>query len=109
MLTMDWEGIGRGYSRLGFAKMGRGRGFSAANLKNFRQFYLVFHKGFREGEIPGEEICYTVCSELSWSHYRHLMRVEDPDARGGVGGIPLHQTRRGGGVPTRRAKDSVLR
>jgi predicted nuclease of restriction endonuclease-like (RecB) superfamily len=58
-----------------------GRGFSAANLKNFRQFYLVFHKGFHEGEICGEEICYTVCSELSWSHYRHLMRVEDPGAR----------------------------
>ena len=58
-----------------------GRGFSLANLKNFRQFYLVFHEGFREGEILKEEICYTVCSELSWSHYRHLMRVEDPDAR----------------------------
>jgi predicted nuclease of restriction endonuclease-like (RecB) superfamily len=58
-----------------------GRGFSSANLKNFRQFYLVFSGGFRDGEIPGDEICYTVCSELSWSHYRHLMRVEKPDAR----------------------------
>ena len=58
-----------------------GRGFSAANLKNFRQFYLVFHEGYREGEIPEEEICYTACSELSWSHYRHFMRVEDKDAR----------------------------
>jgi len=58
-----------------------GRGFSVANLKNFRQFYLVFHEGVREGEIPDEKICYTVCSELSWSHYRHLMRVEDPHAR----------------------------
>jgi len=82
MIIVDWERTERGSSRSGFAKMGGGRGFSAANLKNFRQFYLVFHKGFREGEIPGEEICYIVCSELSWSHYRHLMRVEDPDARG---------------------------
>jgi predicted nuclease of restriction endonuclease-like (RecB) superfamily len=59
-----------------------GRGFSLANLKNFRQFYLVFHEGFGKGEITDEKICYTVCSELSWSHYRHLMRVEDPEARG---------------------------
>ena len=58
-----------------------GRGFSPANLKNFRQFYLVFIHGCREGDIPDSEICYTACSELSWSHYRYLMRVENPDAR----------------------------
>lgn len=58
-----------------------GRGFSAGNLKNFRQFYLVFPKGFDEGEIPDDEIGYTVCSGLSWSHYRLLMRVENPAAR----------------------------
>jgi predicted nuclease of restriction endonuclease-like (RecB) superfamily len=58
-----------------------GRGFSAVNLKNFRQFYLVFPKGYCEGEIPDEEIGYTVCSGLSWSHYRLLMRVENPAAR----------------------------
>ena len=58
-----------------------GRGFSAVNLKNFRQFYLVFPKGYCEGDIPDDEIGYTVCSGLSWSHYRFLMRVENPDAR----------------------------
>ena len=34
-----------------------------------RQFYLVF------------SIRYTLCSELSWSHYRLLMRVEDEKQR----------------------------
>ncbi|MDO9324646.1 MAG: PDDEXK nuclease domain-containing protein, partial [Methanoregula sp.] len=58
-----------------------GRGFSAVNLKNFRQFYLVFPKGYSHGDIPEDEIGYTVCSELSWSHYRLLMRVENSAAR----------------------------
>ena len=59
-----------------------GRGFSFANLKNFRQFFLVFSKGYHDGVIPADEKSYTVCSELSWSHYRLLMRVENPAARG---------------------------
>ncbi|WAC05860.1 MAG: PDDEXK nuclease domain-containing protein [Methanoregula sp.] len=59
-----------------------GRGFSVANLKNFRQFFLVFPRGCREDDIPPNKIGYTVCSGLSWSHYRLLMRVEDPAARG---------------------------
>ncbi|HJA65302.1 MAG TPA: DUF1016 family protein [Candidatus Mediterraneibacter cottocaccae] len=46
-----------------------GRGFTVANLKNMRQFYLKFPNG------------YTLRSELSWSHYRLLMRVEDKTAR----------------------------
>ncbi|MBK5914069.1 PDDEXK nuclease domain-containing protein [Rhodocyclus purpureus] len=49
-----------------------GRGFSLANLRNFRQFYLAF---------PAEEIRYTLCSKLSWSHFRELMRVAKPEAR----------------------------
>lgn len=49
-----------------------GKGFSAANLRNFRQFYLVF------GDDP---IRYTLCSELSWSHIRLIMRIDDPKAR----------------------------
>ena len=46
-----------------------GRGFTVANLKNMRQFYLKFPNG------------YALRSELSWSHYRLLMRVEDKTAR----------------------------
>ncbi|WP_460644726.1 PDDEXK nuclease domain-containing protein [Lacrimispora brassicae] len=46
-----------------------GKGFTAANLKNMRQFYLTFPKG------------YALRSELSWTHYRLLMRVENKNAR----------------------------
>ena len=35
-----------------------GKGFTVANLRNMRQFYLAYQKR------------YTLCSELSWSHYR---------------------------------------
>jgi len=38
------------------------------------QFYLVFPEGYSRGDIPDDEIGYTVCSELSGSHYRLLMR-----------------------------------
>ena len=41
-----------------------GKGFTVANLRNMRQFYTVF------------ENRYTLCSELSWSHYRLLMRID---------------------------------
>ena len=49
-----------------------GKGFSYANLRNFRQFYLTY---------PDSEICYTLCSKLSWSHNRLIMRVESLEAR----------------------------
>ncbi len=49
-----------------------GSGFSYANLRNFRQFYLTY---------PDAEKCYTLCSKLSWSHNRLIMRVDNEDAR----------------------------
>ena len=49
-----------------------GKGFSIANLKNFRQFYLTFAR-----DIKG----YTLCSQLSWSHIRLIMRIDDEKAR----------------------------
>ena len=49
-----------------------GKGLSYANLRNFLQFYLTY---------PDQEICYTVCSKLSWSHNRLIMRVDDAKAR----------------------------
>lgn len=49
-----------------------GKGFSVANLWNFRQFYLVF---------PNKEKIYTLCRELSWSHIRLIMRLDNPKLR----------------------------
>ena len=46
-----------------------GKGFTIANLRNMRQFYLTYPKR------------YTLCSELSWSHYRILMRIDDENRR----------------------------
>ena len=46
-----------------------GEGFTVPNLRNMRQFYLTFPKR------------YALRSELSWTHYRILMRVESDDAR----------------------------
>ncbi len=49
-----------------------GKGFSYANLRNFRQFYLTY---------PDSENCYALRSNLTWTHHRLIMRVESPDAR----------------------------
>lgn len=49
-----------------------GSGMSEANLKNCRQFYLAF---------PDMEKSYTLCSELSWSHLRMIMRLPTKDER----------------------------
>lgn len=49
-----------------------GKGFSVANLKNFRQFYLTF---------PDVGNGYALRSELGWTHYRLIMRVSEPTAR----------------------------
>lgn len=46
-----------------------GKGFTVANLKNMRQFYLTFPNS------------YALRSELSWTYYRLLMRVENKNAR----------------------------
>lgn len=68
-----------------------GRGFSSTNLKNFRKFFLAFPYGCQDGDIPVARKGYTVCAELSWSHYRLLMRVENPAARGYYIGESLSQ------------------
>lgn len=46
-----------------------GQGFSERNLQMMRQFYMTF-------PIPN-----ALRSELSWTHYRELMRVQDEAAR----------------------------
>jgi predicted nuclease of restriction endonuclease-like (RecB) superfamily len=46
-----------------------GKGFDESNLRNIRKFYNVFQK--RDA----------LRHELSWTHYRHLMRVDKDNAR----------------------------
>ena len=46
-----------------------GKGFTIANLRNMRQFYQIF------------PIRYALRSELAWTHYRLLMRVDEPNRR----------------------------
>ena len=42
-----------------------GKGYTERNLRNMRSFYLKFSKW------------HTLCAELSWSHYRLLLSIED--------------------------------
>lgn len=81
-----------------------GRGFSLANLKRFRQFYLSFRDrrpeiGSPLGSQSGNELPSPTAGrpgtapqwgavsdqgfhpDLSWSHYRALMRVDNETAR----------------------------
>lgn len=46
-----------------------GKGFTVRELRRMRQFYLMF-------PIRG-----TLCPELSWSHYRLLMRISNDERR----------------------------
>jgi len=46
-----------------------GQGFDDSNLRNIRKFYTVYPK--RDA----------LRHELSWTHYRHLMRIEKDDVR----------------------------
>ena len=58
-----------------------GKGYSSQNLWNMRQFYLKFSALRRELRIDDDsQILSTLWRELSWSHYKALLRVEKPDA-----------------------------
>lgn len=46
-----------------------GKGFNERSLRNMRQFYVAY------------QTSDVLCSELSWSHYRLLMKIADKDAR----------------------------
>lgn len=68
-----------------------GAGWSYPNLRNIRQFYIVYAKrsttGFPfENKNANQWLANSKDSDnqmfkLSWSHYLILMRVENPDAR----------------------------
>ena len=42
-----------------------GKGYTERNLRNMRSFYIKFKKW------------HTLCAELSWSHYRYLLQIND--------------------------------
>jgi len=46
-----------------------GKGFTITNLKYMRQFYMTF------------PISHTLCDQLSWSHYRLLMKINNVPRR----------------------------
>lgn len=46
-----------------------GAGFDKTNLRRMRKFYLVY----KNRDTP--------CHELSWSHYKALLKVENEQAR----------------------------
>jgi hypothetical protein len=64
------EGLLRALSKELTAEFGKG--FSLANLKNLRKFYLTYPDGRK---------CYALRSFLSWTHHRLIMRVESTSAR----------------------------
>ena len=67
-----------------------GKGFSLANLQNFRKFYLAYSaravpaapSQYPAGrELAGSESVQGFSPQLTWSHYRALMRVDNVQAR----------------------------
>jgi len=53
-----------------------GKGFTKRNLWQMRQFYLVF-----QPESPQSQKVHALRAQLTWTHYRLLIRVENPEAR----------------------------
>lgn len=49
-----------------------GTGFSVANLRNCRQFYLVF---------PKDSYGFSMAGKISWSHLRSIMRISHEEER----------------------------
>ncbi|QIM62487.1 hypothetical protein A1D29_03775 [Pasteurellaceae bacterium Orientalotternb1] len=49
-----------------------GKGFGERNLRNFRQFYLMF---------SDLEIWKSVISKSTWTHIQRVLKIQNPDAR----------------------------
>lgn len=49
-----------------------GTGFSVANLKNCRRFYLTF---------PEKSYGFSIAGKISWSHLRSIMRISEEEER----------------------------
>lgn len=59
-----------------------GKGFTETNIRYMRQFFLAFpiHHAVRD-ESSSSSIRAALPSELSWTHYRLLIKVENEEAR----------------------------
>jgi len=59
-----------------------GKGFSLRNVQKMRQFYVIYSKAQTVSALS-ETNKLTSSSEfkLSWSHYLHLMRIDDENER----------------------------
>jgi predicted nuclease of restriction endonuclease-like (RecB) superfamily len=64
-----------------------GKGYSETNLKYFRQFYLTFsfdensHALSDQSNVTVNRKSHALRGELTWTHYRLLMKVENEVAR----------------------------
>jgi len=66
-----------------------GKGFTISNIKYFRQFYLAFEIGhavrgqsrITEKSNAQREELPLIKPELSWTHYRLLLKIERPDVQ----------------------------
>ncbi len=61
-----------------------GKGYSASNLKQMRQFYLIYSKSqalISESDDLAKRQTLSDEFNLSWSHYLTLMRIEDESER----------------------------
>ncbi|SDG18767.1 Predicted nuclease of restriction endonuclease-like (RecB) superfamily, DUF1016 family [Pedobacter terrae] len=72
-----------------------GKGFSVATLESFRKFYLIYpdvkdinnpisyavRRKLETTDNQENEIPYALRSNLSWTHHRLIMRVDDVQAR----------------------------
>ena len=66
-----------------------GKGYDETNLRKMRQFYIMFpirvsvstESSIRDAVSLESPNMNAVSSQLSWTHYRHLLKVESEKAR----------------------------
>lgn len=58
-----------------------GPGFELTNLKYMRQFYESFDIGHAARDQASHDDRLAVSVQLSWTHYRLLTKVHQPEAR----------------------------
>lgn len=58
-----------------------GKGFTETNLKYMRQFYIIYPKLYALCTESKKEKSHALRDQLSWTHFRILLGVNDPLAR----------------------------